>query len=92
MGRGNRVIQWVSRHNDNRVLGRLAQLIGLTETVKVDLSAASGTLSVEWFNPATGEIIAAEATGGSIQEFAAPFSGDAVLYIKADRKADNGAR
>jgi hypothetical protein len=73
-------------------LGWLSQLIGLTETVKVDLSAASGALSVEWFNPATGEIIAVETTGGSIQEFTAPFSGDAILYIKDDRKADSGAK
>jgi hypothetical protein len=92
MGRGNRIIQWVSQHNDNRALGWLSQLIGLTETVKVDLSAASGALSVEWFNPATGEIIAVETTGGSIQEFTAPFSGDAILYIKDDRKADSGAK
>ena len=50
--------------------------------VKVDLSAASGTLAVEWFNPNTGETVSAEEiTGGGIQEFTAPFSGDAVLYV-----------
>ncbi len=50
--------------------------------VTVDLSEASGTLDVEWFNPDTGEAVSAEKiAGGSKQEFTAPFDGDAVLYI-----------
>jgi hypothetical protein len=53
-------------------------------TVRVDLSAASGALSVEWFNPSTGEITAAGTiTGGANQDFTAPFRGDAVLYIRS---------
>ncbi len=48
----------------------------------VDLSEASGTFAVEWFNPGTGNAIPANVTtGGGSQEFIAPFDGDAVLYI-----------
>jgi hypothetical protein len=55
-------------------------------TVTVDLSAAEGPLAVEWFNPATGKATPAEpTTGGASREFAAPFSGDAVLYLAARR-------
>jgi len=51
----------------------------------VDLSAASGTLAVEWFNPSTGEAASAGTTsGGDSREFTAPFSGDAVLYIASE--------
>jgi hypothetical protein len=54
--------------------------------VTVDLSAASGTLAVEWFNPSTGEATSGEtAAGGESREFTAPFSGDAVLYMASDR-------
>ena len=54
--------------------------------VTVDLSAAVGALTVEWFNPSTGEAMPAEVnTGGDSREFAAPFSGDAVLYIVRNR-------
>jgi hypothetical protein len=50
--------------------------------VTVDLSEVSGKLAVEWLNPSTGEKMSGEATtGGGKQEFTAPFSGDAVLYI-----------
>ncbi|MDP2895555.1 MAG: DUF6298 domain-containing protein [bacterium] len=53
-------------------------------TVTVDLSAAKGALSVEWFDPSndvttTGEKVA----GGGKREFISPFKGDAVLYLKA---------
>jgi hypothetical protein len=53
-------------------------------TVTVDLSAAKGALSVEWFDPSndvttTGEKVA----GGGQREFISPFKGDAVLYLKA---------
>jgi hypothetical protein len=51
--------------------------------VLVDLSAASGEImTVEWFNPATGETVPGEpVTGGNSQTFTAPFSGDAVLFV-----------
>ncbi len=50
--------------------------------VIVDLSAASGTLAVEWFNPNTGETVAAGAiAGGAEHDLEAPFEGDAVLHI-----------
>jgi len=53
-------------------------------TVTVDLSATSGTLNVEWFDPRTGQTIAGgTVTGGSSQLFTtpAPISADAVLYL-----------
>lgn len=51
--------------------------------VTVDLSTATGPLTVEWFNPTTGKTTSAEAVrGGRRQSFTAPFSGDAVLYIR----------
>lgn len=51
-------------------------------TASVNLSAAVGTLAVEWFNPGTGTAITGSSTtGGASRNFTAPFSGDAVLYI-----------
>jgi hypothetical protein len=51
-------------------------------SVSVNLSGASGALSVEWFNPSNGTAIEGGTTsGGSIHFFTAPFQGDAVLYI-----------
>jgi hypothetical protein len=48
----------------------------------VNLSASSGTLNVEWFNPGKGTTtIADPVVGGSTISFSPPFSGDAVLYI-----------
>jgi hypothetical protein len=51
----------------------------------IDLSAMpnSRKLSVEWFNPASGETIAQNsiAAGSSSRSFSAPFTGDAVLYL-----------
>jgi len=50
--------------------------------VTVDLSAAKGSLFVEWFNPNTGEPLRAKKTpGGAKRKFTAPLKGDAVLYI-----------
>ena len=50
--------------------------------VKVDLSAAKGKLAVEWMHPITGQITPADPVeGGAKREFAAPFAGDAVLYL-----------
>ncbi len=55
-------------------------------TVTVDLSAAAGQLSVEWFDPATGITVSGGATtGGAEGTFIAPFSGDAVLYLYRSR-------
>jgi hypothetical protein len=51
-------------------------------TFTVNLSATTRPLNVEWLNPATGVTTAGVAiSGGSTKSFAAPFSGDAVLYI-----------
>lgn len=51
-------------------------------SVRVDLTAVSGTLDVEWLNPATGELYTgATVSGGAQRNLVAPFSGDAVLYL-----------
>ena len=51
----------------------------------MDLSAmpASRMLAIEWFNPATGEATIQNpiSAGSRSQAFAAPFAGDAVLYL-----------
>jgi len=53
-------------------------------TVNVNISASSGQLLVEWFNPANGTVAGTDTTmGGAVRAFTAPFSGDAVLYIYA---------
>jgi len=50
--------------------------------VTVDLTAASGTLTVEWFNPGTGTATdGGTAPGGAKRAFKAPFGGHAVLYV-----------
>jgi hypothetical protein len=52
----------------------------------VNLSGIDGSLSVEWFNPATGiTIVDAPVSGGSKRSFIPPFSGDAVLYLSRNR-------
>jgi hypothetical protein len=49
----------------------------------VDLSAASGALAMEWFNPNTDAATdGGTITGGGRQTLSAPFGGDAVLYIR----------
>jgi hypothetical protein len=52
-------------------------------TVDLSAMAASRTLDVEWFNPATGVTTAAGSgpAGSSSRLFTPPFSGDAVLYL-----------
>ncbi len=56
-------------------------------TVTVDLSAAKGSLVVEWVNPSKGITIKGnETAGGAKRKFTAPFSGDAVLYIARRQK------
>jgi hypothetical protein len=75
-----------------RFLGRLIRPIRkvrwqFRQSVTVNLSSASGTLLVEWFNPSTGETRRGAAVqGGRSYSFTAPFHGDAVLYIQ--READ----
>jgi hypothetical protein len=51
--------------------------------VNVDLSAVSGTRTVEWFNPSTGQTTAGGTVlgGSSVNNFTAPFGGMAVLFI-----------
>jgi hypothetical protein len=50
--------------------------------VTVDLSGASGSLTVEWFNPNSGDATPGESTsGGQKRSFKPPFDGDAVLYL-----------
>jgi len=52
-------------------------------SVTVNLSATPGTLTVEWFNPSTGATLnGGTVTGGTSRTLTAPFSGDAVLYIR----------
>ena len=51
-------------------------------SVTVDLSDASGTLNVEWYNPKTGTYYdGGIVTDGGSESFTSPFSGDAVLHI-----------
>jgi hypothetical protein len=53
--------------------------------VAVDLSAATGPFKVEWVHPIEGTVTSADsATGGGRHKFKAPFSGDAVLYLRKD--------
>jgi hypothetical protein len=51
----------------------------------VNLSGSSQNFRVEWFNPATGiSSNGGSVAGGAKRSFSPPFSGDAVLYLKAD--------
>ncbi|HVM42848.1 MAG TPA: Ig-like domain-containing protein [Gemmatimonadales bacterium] len=51
-------------------------------SVTVNLAAAVGSLTVEWFSPSTGQTTAGgSTTGGASRTFTAPGGGDAVLYI-----------
>jgi len=52
--------------------------------VTVDLSAASGEMAVEWFNPQSGKWHKGAAVrGGASRKLTAPFQGDAVLYVRS---------
>lgn len=52
-------------------------------SVTVNLSATPGDLAVEWFNPENGTtVIAGSVAGNASRTFQAPFSGDAVLYLR----------
>jgi hypothetical protein len=51
-------------------------------SVTVDLSDASGSLDVEWYDPTDGTYYdEGQVTGGGSEIFTPPFSGDAVLHI-----------
>src|SRR5579859_6895780 len=50
--------------------------------VSVDLTAASGTLNMEWMRPDEGtELPIEHCAGGGRAKLKAPFAGDAVLYV-----------
>jgi hypothetical protein len=52
-------------------------------SVSVNLSGVSGSPTVEWFNPANGQAIAAgSVAGGGTVTLTAPFAGMAVVYIR----------
>jgi hypothetical protein len=52
--------------------------------VTIDLSAAAGPLQAEWFNPEQGERVkATPVPGGRKVKLTAPFTGDAVLHLRA---------
>lgn len=56
-------------------------------TVTVDLSAAKGEMTVEWFDAPNGKTVgAANVKGGDRRGFRAPFEGAAVLYLKSDSR------
>jgi uncharacterized protein YjdB len=51
-------------------------------SVNMNLSAVTGTLNVEWLNPATGVITqTGTTTGGASVTLTAPFSGAAILFL-----------
>ena len=55
----------------------------------VNLQSFSGTLDVEWFNPATQQTtLAGTVVGGATRTFQSPFGGDAVLYLDYPGIAD----
>jgi hypothetical protein len=59
--------------------------------VTVDLSAVSGSIAVEWFNPRSGATMQGQTTsGGRKCSFRAPFEGDAVLYLGPTRSGAAG--
>jgi hypothetical protein len=69
-------IRWVTRP------------MGLHESVIVDLTPVPGVVTVEWFNPRTGETVTSDPmSGGGHRKFTAPFTGDAVLYLAASSKS-----
>jgi hypothetical protein len=58
-------------------------------TITVNLSAASGSFDVEWFNPETGQASAGtDVTGGAVRTFNAPFGGQAVLFVHKPQDGD----
>lgn len=55
-----------------------------SRTITVDLSSATGDMSVEWFDVSSGlSTTGIKTTSGGYRSFVAPFDGDAVLYIRS---------
>ena len=81
--KGHRGLTLLDRFYLHGVAQWLTRPLGLNGSVTVDLSPVSGSVVVEWFNPRTGEIVAGQVTtGGARRAFTAPFTGDAVLYLR----------
>jgi Putative collagen-binding domain of a collagenase len=63
-----------------------AEYLGYTSTgtpLTIDLRATPGRLSLEWFNPTTGETVSGGiVAGGTHQTLRAPFASDAVVYLR----------
>ena len=86
-GRGCGLLRRWSGLSQQRGLDTASQLLGWNGAVDVDLSTATGVFYVEWFNPSTGKSIpAGTINAGMTHTFSAPFSGDAVLYLAAERR------
>jgi hypothetical protein len=47
------------------------------------VNIASGCYSYEWFDPTSGSVVETGSVSGGARLFTAPFSGDAVLYIRS---------
>jgi len=66
-----------------------AEYLGYTSSgspLRIDLNATSGTLSSEWFNPSTGATVSGGTiAGGTGRALTAPFSSDAVIYLRSER-------
>jgi collagenase-like protein with putative collagen-binding domain len=64
-----------------------AEYLGYTSSgspLRIDLRATPGTLSLEWFNPSTGATLSGGTiAGGTSQTLTAPFSDDAVVYLRS---------
>ena len=53
------------------------------EPVTIDLRSTAGKLSVEWFDPSMGTTVSGGTiSGGTSQTLTAPFSSDAVIYLR----------
>lgn len=84
----HRGLTFLDRFHLHGVAQWLTRPLGLNESVTVDLSPVSGSVVVEWFNPRTGETVAGQAaTGAARRAFTAPFTGDAVLYLRVPNHA-----
>lgn len=56
--------------------------IASASSVQLDLTAVTGSLNVEWFDPTTGVATqAGTVAGGSLHTFSVPISGPAVLFL-----------
>lgn len=76
---------------NTRFVARLFKVTSpwIARSVDVDLAATSDTLTVEWLNPRTGEILrTGTIKGGGTLRFVAPFGGDAVLYLSRGSTAE----